>query len=41
MAVCLENGARIVEALGFFMRHQFRLSSKLMNAPWVRFTSFW
>jgi len=41
MTVCLENGAWIVEAQGFFMRHQFRLSSKLMNAPWVRFTSFW
>jgi hypothetical protein len=26
-AVCLENGAWIVEAVGFVKRHQFRLTS--------------
>ncbi|SOB60658.1 protein of unknown function [Pseudodesulfovibrio profundus] len=31
MAVCLENGARIVEAQGFFMRHQFGLRHELMT----------
>jgi hypothetical protein len=31
MAVCLENGAQIVEALGFFMRHQFGLRHELMT----------
>jgi len=31
MAVCLENGAWIVEAQGFFMRHQFGLRHELMT----------
>jgi hypothetical protein len=31
MSVCLENGARIVEAQGFFMRHQFGLRHELMT----------
>jgi len=32
MAVCLENGAWIVEAQGFFMRHQFGLTSWTYDA---------
>jgi hypothetical protein len=31
MAVCLENGAWIVKAQGFFMRHQFGLRHELMT----------
>ncbi|WP_157871414.1 hypothetical protein [Pseudodesulfovibrio piezophilus] len=31
MAVCLENGAWIVEAQGFVMRHQFGLRHELMT----------